>query len=80
MIAPLRQPPAKPRRRTALSAARQAVAEALLDSEDHGGRRRLALAAGEAGSRSGVFSRPRSSISCRIVVVRRVLVAAQRYG
>jgi hypothetical protein len=41
MIAPLRQPPAKPRRRTALSAARQAVVEALLDNEDPGGRRRL---------------------------------------
>jgi hypothetical protein len=43
MIAPLRQPPAKPRRRTALSAARHAVAEALLDSADQGGRRRLAF-------------------------------------
>jgi hypothetical protein len=41
MIAPLRQPPVKPRRRTALSAARQAVAEALLDSVDQGGRQRL---------------------------------------
>ena len=44
MIAPLRQPPVKPRRRTALSAARQAVAEALLDNDEHGTRRRLAFA------------------------------------
>ena len=43
MIAPLRQPPARPRRRTALSAARQAVAEALLDRLDQGGRRRLSF-------------------------------------
>ncbi len=43
MIAPLRQPPANPRRRTALSAARQAVVEALLDSEDSGSRRLLSL-------------------------------------
>jgi hypothetical protein len=43
MIAPLRQPPAKPRRRTALSAARHAVAEALLDSVDESGRRRLSF-------------------------------------
>ena len=43
MIAPLPQPPVKPRRRTALSAARQAVAEALLDGDDHGGRRRLSI-------------------------------------
>ena len=43
MIAPLRQPPVKPRRRTALSAARQAVAEALLDSVDDGARRRFSL-------------------------------------
>jgi len=44
MIAPLRQPPVKPRRRTALSAARQAVAEALLDGDEHGARRRLSFA------------------------------------
>jgi len=43
MIAPLRQPPVRPRRRTALSAARQAVAEALLESVDEGGRRRLSF-------------------------------------
>ena len=44
MIAPLRQPPVKHRRRTALSAARHAVAEALLDSDDRRGRWRRALA------------------------------------
>ena len=43
MIAPLRQPPVRPRRRTALSAARQAVAEALLESMDEAGRRRLSF-------------------------------------
>lgn len=43
MIAPLHQPPVKPRRRTPLSAARQAVVEALLDSEDQGGRRHVSL-------------------------------------
>jgi hypothetical protein len=44
MIAPLRQSPVKPRRRSPLSAARQAVAEALLDSVDRGGRQRLFFA------------------------------------
>jgi len=44
MIAPVRQPPAKPRRRSALSAARQAVAEALLDGDEQNNRRRLAFA------------------------------------
>ncbi|HEY1784561.1 MAG TPA: hypothetical protein VGG30_03400 [Pirellulales bacterium] len=43
MIAPLRQPPVKPRRRSALTAARHAVAEALLESVDDGSRRRFSL-------------------------------------
>ncbi|HTU26880.1 MAG TPA: hypothetical protein VMF30_15845 [Pirellulales bacterium] len=43
MIAPLRQPPVKHRRRSALSAARHAVAEALLDSDDRQSRWRQAL-------------------------------------
>jgi hypothetical protein len=55
MIAPLRQPPIKPRRRTALSAARQAVVEALLDGEDQASRRRLSLSPWQVWSAIGVF-------------------------